>query len=245
MQIYSSPVLGLDLTHSAGSREGGNGCCLPVWVRPGCCILKIDSRPLFRKPLSFTCHINSCPAVPVSDAGINLTWFCCQCTDTSTWLHCENDLLYHFGCVNECHIQAIKWSFSQLYQDSITVIVRDHTGHYYTLRQSEGYALLYVASLSFCYCSDMFMMMADMPEVTLPQWWVYFMCWSLYVRTSHILTLCIESVSSYFMSKAVKQGVRVWFYELYLEKKKTSSESLVMTCILEFASTRSSCRPTG
>lgn len=127
--------------------------------------------PLFRKPLSFTCHINSRPAVPLSDAGINLSRLCCQCTKTSSWLNCENDL-YHFGCVNECHIQAIKWSLSQLHQASITVIVRNHTG-------VRNMSLRYKASLSFCYCSDLFMMMADMPEVTPSRWWVCFMCCSL------------------------------------------------------------------
>lgn len=132
MQIYSSPVLGLDLTHSAGSREGGEGqgregrgVVCQRGSNQAAAYWKLILAPLlffFRKPLSFTCHINSCPAVPVSATGINLTWFRCQCANTSTWLHCEIDLLYHFGCVNECHTQAIKWSFSQLYQDSIAVI---------------------------------------------------------------------------------------------------------------------------
>lgn len=127
MQIYSSPALGLDLTDSAGSMEGGGvgvRGMLPASVGQTR-LVHIENwfSTLFRKPLSFTCHINSCPAVPVSDGRINLWWFCCQCTNTSTWLNCENDLLYHFGYVNECHIQAIQWSFSQLYQVSITVIV--------------------------------------------------------------------------------------------------------------------------
>ncbi len=162
MQIYSSPVLGLDLTHPAGSvREGG---VFPVSVGQTR-LLHIENwfSTLFRKPLSFTCHINSCPSIPVSNAGINLSWFCCHCTETSAWLNCENDVLYHIACVNECRIQAIKWSFSQLYQVSITVIVRVNTG----VRHMSP---LYKGSLSFCCYSAVFAMMADVPEVTTPLW---------------------------------------------------------------------------
>lgn len=139
MQIYSSPALGLDLPHSAG-RARGEGRCLLVWVRPARFILKIDSHPLFFKRKHCHLRVTLIPTPLFHWATHGLTSRGSAVTHSS-WLHWENDLLYHFAYVNECHIEAIKWSFSQLDQVSITVIVRDHTGHPDSPRRSERYTV--------------------------------------------------------------------------------------------------------
>lgn len=128
MQIYSSPELGLDLTHSAGSRMRGG--CLPVWVRTGCCILKIDSHPF----LGNRCHLISCPGCP-GERRWDHPHMLSALTRPPDWT--ESDLLYPCGCVNKCYIEAIQWCLSQLYQVSITVILGDHTAHPSSRRHSE------------------------------------------------------------------------------------------------------------
>lgn len=160
MQIYSIPLLGLDLTHSVGNREGRGGrggVVSHCGSDQAACILKIDSRHLFFRshcPLRATLITG---LMSLWDAGINLT----RCEDTLTWRSWESDLLYHCGCVSE-----IKRPFSRLYQDSIAVTVTDHTSLLAAGRasRSDCTSLHHQALLSFS--SYLFMMMAALPQVT-------------------------------------------------------------------------------
>lgn len=154
------------------------------------------------------CHIKSCPAVLVSNARFNLICSSCQRANTFTWLRCENHLLHHFGCVNVCHIQAIKKSFRQLYEVSITAAVTDHTGQSFSPKQICVYDY-----------STGFIMILLLLRHCILWWWQTCLRWHhlsaeciLYPgewRESRILPVRAEPLSSYYMLKCVKYNT-VW-----------------------------------
>lgn len=119
MQIYSSPALGLDLTHSAGSMGGwgwGGVVARHCGSDRAAAYWKLILPPFLGKRCHL--HVTLIPGLLSRRATVGLTSAACA---VSAPQQPGNDLLQLFACVNECHIQAIKASFSQLYQVSIRV----------------------------------------------------------------------------------------------------------------------------
>lgn len=148
------------------------------------------------------CHIKSCPAVLVSNARFNLVCSSCQRRHihlTALWKSPPTSL----GCVNVCHIQAIKKPFRQLYEVSITAGVTDHTGQPLSPKQICVYDY-----------STGFIMILLLLRYCILWWWQTCLRWHrlsaegvLYPgerRESRILPVRAEPLSSYYMSKCVK-----------------------------------------
>lgn len=150
----------------------GGGDCLAVRVRLGYCRLKINSDPF----LGNHCHLCAIliPDFLSCNDGINLACFWSQRAYTSTWLSWKNHLLYHFGCVNECHTQAIKLSLSQLSNGFHRCYSQRSRQPFLSPAAKQAILSQYKTLLLFLCNSDIFMTMADMPEGTPPHSSVFY-----------------------------------------------------------------------